>query len=288
MSPFAQAIQRCPLIAFFGLAYAISWVLWAPLWLSALGVAGLPVLPFHHALGSVGPVAAAFVVSYQTAGRDGPRALLAALGAWRGRMKWIGLAVLGPALVLAAAVVVGAWIEGTSVSWEGVGVSKEFPAFSMLGFFVYNVVTFGVGEETGWRGFALPRLQSRHSALVATALLTVGWAAWHLPLFLYRPGYTSMGPGGIAGWLASLFTGAVLLTWLFNASQGSLLVVALFHAAIDVVFTSDVASPVTVTVAGALVTVWGLAVLGLAGPRTLAGRNERISHPMLSTLSAAA
>ena len=277
MSPLVRAVQRHPLVAFFALAYAISWALWTPLWLPALGGPSLTSLPFHHALGAVGPIGAAVAIAALVDGRRGVRALVSSLGAWRGRLRWVAVAVLGPALVLVLAVMLVAQIGGTPVSWDGVGVSREFPAFSAIGFFAYNVITFGIGEETGWRGFALPRLQIRHSALVATALLTLGWAAWHIPLFLYRPGYTSMGLGGTVGWLASLFTGAVLLTWLFNASRGSLLVVSLFHAAIDIVFTSDVASPMTVTAAGALVTVWGLAVLALAGPRTLARNQAQVT-----------
>jgi hypothetical protein len=103
----------------------------------------------------------------------------------------------------------------------------------------------------------------RHSGVVATVLLRRGWAGWHIPLFLYRPGYASMNAAGIAGWLTSLLTGAILLTWLFNRSHGSVLVVALFHAAVDVVFASDVTSPVVVMLAGVLITLWGLAVLAV-------------------------
>jgi hypothetical protein len=79
-----------------------------------------------------------------------------------------------------------------------------------------------------------------------------------------------MGPAAAAGWLLSLLTGAVLLTWLYNASRGSVLVVALFHATVDVAFTSDVASPLVVNATGALVTLWGIAVLAAVGPRHLA------------------
>jgi membrane protease YdiL (CAAX protease family) len=90
------------------------------------------------------------------------------------------------------------------------------------------------GEEVGWRRFALARLQTRHTASVSSLLLTLGWALWHTPLFAYRPGYASMDAMGVAGWFFSLLT---------DASRGSLLVVALFHAAVDVVFTSDASSP---------------------------------------------
>ncbi len=172
-----------------------------------------------------------------------------------------------------------AWVGdagGVGAVLAGIGRSRELPQLPALGFLAYNVVSFGYGEEAGWRGFALPRLQARHSALTASMLLTVGWALWHVPLFLYRPGYTGMGAAGIAGWLFSLATGAVLLTWLYNGSRGSILVVALFHAAVDVAFTSDVSSPLVVNAAGALITLCGLAVLVATGWRTLSRRGEMV------------
>lgn len=266
--------SRRALAAFFALACAISWLLWAPLWLPALGVRGLPVLPFHHALGAAGPIGAAFLVSAWETGPAGPRDLLARMGLWRGRLAWIAVALLGPFALLALAVLAASVFGGDTPSLAGLGRSREFPQLPALGFLAYNVVTFGYGEEVGWRGFALPRLQTRHSALGATLLLTAGWALWHTPLFLYRPGYTSMGAAGIAGWLFSLLTGAVLLTWLWNGSRGSILVVALFHAAVDVAFTSDTASQHVVTAAGALITLWGIVVLAAAGPRYLSRRGK--------------
>jgi membrane protease YdiL (CAAX protease family) len=116
---------------------------------------------------------------------------------------------------------------------------------------------------------ALPRLQAKHSALGAATLVALGWALWHVPLFLYRPGYTSMSATGIAGWFVSLLTGSILLTSLYNNSRGSILVVALFHASIDVVFTSDFDSPALVNALGALITVCAAGVVAVTGPRTL-------------------
>jgi hypothetical protein len=110
--------------------------------------------------------------------------------------------------------------------------------------------------------------------LISSLLVTLGWALWHAPLFLYRPGYTGMNAAGIAGWLFSLVTGSVLLTWLYNGSRGSLLMVAIFHAAIDVVFTSESSSPVVVNAAGALITVWGVIVVVVAGPGYLSKRGK--------------
>jgi membrane protease YdiL (CAAX protease family) len=266
--------RRHPLMSYFALACGISWMLWAPLWLPRLGIDRLPRVPFQHALGALGPIAAAFIVSAAGSGMAGPADLLRRMGLWRGRLGWVAVALLAPFGLLALAALGTSIVSDTRLSLEGLGRSREFPQFSPIGFVSYNLVTFGYGEEVGWRGFALPRLQARHSALVASLLLTVGWAIWHAPLFLYRPEYVSMGVSGVAGWLVSLMTGAILLTWLYNESKGSLLVVALFHATVDVAFTSDISSSSVVNAAGALITIGGILVIVLAGPRYLSRRGK--------------
>ncbi|MEO7425679.1 MAG: CPBP family intramembrane glutamic endopeptidase [Fibrobacteria bacterium] len=266
---------------FFLLAYGVSWILWAPLWLPAFDVHGLPVLPYHHALGALGPITAAFLVSAKESGRAGPADLLQRMGLWRGRLLWVAIGLATPLVLLAIAVGVASIFGGEAGKIpDGAASSREFPQFPALGFLAYNIISFGYGEEVGWRGFALPRLQTRHSALVASLLLTVGWAIWHVPLFLYRPGYTGMGAAGIAGWFFSLLTGSVLLTWLYNSSRGSLLVVALFHATVDVAFTSGFSSPFAVNAAGAVITLWGCIVLiGMRSLPPLPFRRSLASPP---------
>jgi uncharacterized protein len=270
-------MRRFPVTSYFVLAYSISWLLWAPLWLPAIGVHGLPKLPYHHALGAWGPLIAALLVSRVELGPAGPADLLQRMVLWRGQLAWVAIALLGPLALFALAVLGASLLTGGAASFEGFGRAREFPESSPLGFLFYNIVSFGYGEEVGWRGFVLPRLQAKHSALVSTLLLSIGWALWHAPLFFYRPGYTSMGVAGIVGWVFSLVTGAVLLTWLYNSSRGSLLAVALFHAAIDVVFTSEGASSVVVNAVGALVTLWGIGVLIVGGPAFLS-KHGKVVH----------
>ena len=102
--------RRHPLTTFFALACGISWLLWAPLWLPAFGVHGLPALPFHHALGALGPICAAFLVSAAQQGLAGPADLLRRMGLWRGRLAWPIVALLAPyALLLLAVAGVSLW-----------------------------------------------------------------------------------------------------------------------------------------------------------------------------------
>lgn len=262
---------------FVVLAYGISWLIWAPLWLPAFGIVGLPVLPFHHALGAYGPFLAAFAVVLRTEGRSHALDLLRRLCSPGPSVLAVLLAFLGPVGLVAVGMLV-AVLSGQQVDMQAIGRSPEFPAFSLLAFFLYNLLSFGIGEETGWRGYLLPRLQARWSALTATTMVAVVWAGWHAPLFLYRPGYVAMELGGAAGWLLSLATGAVLTTALFNASRGSVLVAAIFHAAVDVAFTGATSSPLAVNVAGALITVAGIVVIFVLGPENLS-RSPRTALP---------
>jgi membrane protease YdiL (CAAX protease family) len=95
-------------------------------------------------------------------------------------------------------------------------------------------------EELGWRGFALPRLQQHRNALDASILLGLVWGFWHLPLyFVLGTGQSEMlstgtspafAIGGFIGWTIGL---SVLFTWLFNQTGGSLIVVILFHASVN-------------------------------------------------------
>jgi uncharacterized protein len=248
------------LIAYFLLAYGISWLIWLPLYGEALHITGLPVLPYHHALGGLGPLLASVIVTYRTQGRAGLQRLLQQCLQVK---PWLLLvvALVSPALLYVLAAIIGSVLQHQPIDISGLWIAREFPQMNFVVFVVYNLFFFGFGEEVGWRGFALPRLQQKWHPLVATLVLTLFWACWHIPLFLYRPGYTAMDIAGITGWVMSLLTGSVLLTWMYNNSRGSILVCAIFHSTVDVAFTADVPYPQMIGYMGMLITVWGLIVV---------------------------
>jgi membrane protease YdiL (CAAX protease family) len=261
------------LVVFFALAYGISWVIWLPLYLPRFGINFLPVLPFRHAIGALGPLLAAFILIYKEQGTKGMRNLTHAMFTVSSPVLFI-IALAGPFLLLFLAAVINYLLTGIFLSLNAIGKTKEFPAFSFLMYFLYNLVFFGFGEETGWKGYALPRLQTRFSAFTSSIAFTFFWAMWHLPLFLYRPGYMSMDIAGIAGWFFSLLSGSILLTWFFNASRGSILICAVFHATIDIVFVSDFTEKNIVNYLGMLITLWGIATI----PLLLKTNKERVQE----------
>ncbi len=256
------------LVVFVALAYAVSWIAWAPLWLEKLGALDILPSPYWHLAGGFGPLIAAVLVSARD--RDALARLVTRVVRVRGHARWIVGAALGP-LALGVGALAVIQLVGGNVDWFALGSGAEFPLLALPIYWLANVICYGFGEEVGWRGFLLPHLQVRRSALTAALIVSAIWAGWHLPLFLFSPGMSSMGLGGMIGWAISILTGSVIMTWLFNASGGSVLAVALFHGVLDIVMMSP-AHPMLPTVMGAVLTVTGFVLPRIVGRENLSGR----------------
>lgn len=263
------------LLTYFGLAYVFSWIIWLPLYGGIFGLTNLPALPFNHAIGGLGPLIASFLTTWIFLKKDGLKKLLAKCFQFK-PLIYLAIALFSPFLLAVIAVLMSYFIDKTPIDLSGLLRSKEFPQFNLLTFFIYNLIFFGFGEEVGWRGFALPSLQNKFNALNASLILTVFWALWHIPLFFYRPGYTAMGFAGIMGWVFSLLTGSILLTWLYNSSRASILICAVFHSTIDIAFTADLVGVNVINYMGFLITVWGILTIFIFKPKNLANNNREM------------
>lgn len=259
-------MKRRPLALFFALAFVFSWAAWLPLVAAHAGL--LADAPSElHLLGSLGPAVAALLVS-SIAHPPDVRALLSGMMRWRASPFAWAFAVLGPTLLLAAGLGVTA-VNDARPSLGAALHNAEYPALGPLALAAAQIVFYGFGEEVGWRGFAYPKLKARFGPLWGAALLSIPWAAWHLPLLLRNETYAFMNPALLAGWYVSLLTGSVLTAWLYERSGGSLLVLAVFHGLLDIAMVNEATSPLGLTVTGALVTLWGmLATVALARKRS--------------------
>lgn len=102
----------------------------------------------------------------------------------------------------------------------------QFQSSTSIASFTLPLLSYAILEEIGWRGYVLPLFQRNWNAFQSTVILSVIWAIWHLPFFFYRFDFSA----GIAvGFFFGLFTGALLLTGIYNGSKGSLLPVMVFH-----------------------------------------------------------
>ena len=213
-------------LKYFVLAFAFTWAFWVPAALEARGlISSLPVPATF--LGALGPLLAAVVVTAQEGGRAGLHSLLSRVVRWRVAPIWYGVAILGPLLITLGAISLHVLLGGQPPSL-GLLIGT-LPTLLIV--VVYMMLTVALGEEVGWRGYALPALQARYSALLATLILGVLWALWHLPVFFNPDTLYSNLPFVL--FLAYIIPFAVLITWVFNSAGGSVLMAIFFHAVLN-------------------------------------------------------
>ena len=220
------ATTRAFPLKYFALAFAFTWTLWVPAALEARG--SIPALPVPATfLGVFGPLVAAVVVTAQEDGRAGLRSLLGRVVRWRVAPMWYAVAILGPLVLQLGAIGLHVALGGRPPGFGS--LVGALPTLLLVS--VYMAFTVALGEEVGWRGYALPALQARHNALIASLILGVMWALWHLPVFFNPDTLYSNLPFGL--WVAYAVPLAVVITWLFNSAGGSALLAILFHAGLN-------------------------------------------------------
>lgn len=236
VSPRSGFLKRHPLVAYFVSAFIISWLIWG-----ILGVA--PAQGWLDAqfqpdvvlgLGAFGPMLAALIVTGASGGAPALRELVGRILRWRVGIKWFLIALLGMPALFGIAVV---FLRISGGRWPDVSQHLAYPALGWVGAWLLFVL-LALGEEVGWRGFALPGLQKNRSALSATLILGVFWAIWHIPVFFFHPGLGQISETGAVGpifWVIGILTQAVLYTWLYNSARGSILMVILLHAGLNTV-----------------------------------------------------
>jgi uncharacterized protein len=270
-------VRRHPLITFFVLAYALSWLIESPLvFLRDTVTAGDPPGLFLVILASNVPSVLAIVLTATVLGRGSLRKLLGRLLIWRVNPLWYLMVVLGPVVLVGGVVGLNALMGGPALS---LGV----PLLGAAIFLAFSIFPgSALGEEIGWRGYVLPRLQTRMSALSASLILAPIWGLWHLPLWL--TGKPTSTPTFYAAFFASVIAFSVILTWVYNSTRGSLLMVVLLHATANLPVTlaiDELGSRATVPV----LLYWGLLVVAaivvviVAGPKHLSRKHRKQEEP---------
>ena len=225
--------------AFFVLAYVLTWVLLAPFFYLLSSGLHEPfpwwfwvLVPFAF-IGGSGPSVAALIITARTQGREGLRRLLASLAAWRVPVPWYLFALGLPPAATALSVLIADGGLGTLRHFNAAAALQGLP-------FAYAVaLPFGpLGEELGWRGYALPRLVDRFDVWKATLLLGLLWTFWHVPMMLFWPGasiptFLEPSPFSVAVYLGQIMSGTALLTLLFLRTRGSVLLAVLGHLGLN-------------------------------------------------------
>jgi len=235
--------KLCSLVVFFALAFGLSWAVWVP---AALASYDLIAFQMNATLGSLlgafGPCFAAVITTAIYDGRAGFSMLFKRLLTWRVGLQWYLFVLFWPAVLSLMKTGIAVALGSAMPDFSQPLLVRSYPlppellntvpfvVFLPFVFLQQMLVGSAMGEEPGWRGYALPRMQARTSSLGASLLLGFLWSVWHLPFWLTKG---NPAQETFLGWSAlGLVATTVLFTWVYNHTRGSLLLALLFHASI--------------------------------------------------------
>ena len=207
-------LRRYPVVSFVILVFVLP----SPILL--LRFVDLPFEPILIYASWTPNIAAFIVLGLILREKGGIRRLISGWGKWRVEIQWY--------LVAISPLFIAFLIAGVNMALGGTTTGGKQPAgMSLLTYLILALITGATGEELGWRGFLLPRLQERFTGLIASLIVGVIWALWHLPLWLL-PGY---GWDSVPYWAFALATisFSVIYTFVVNKTDGSLLMASIIH-----------------------------------------------------------
>ncbi|MEP7174158.1 MAG: type II CAAX endopeptidase family protein [Aestuariivirga sp.] len=204
----AAVLRKYPIAAFFTLTLAVTWLAFIPYYYSTDSI---PWFTF-------GPMVAGITMAAVTGGFAQVKSLLAATFRWKVNPIWYVAAIGLPFASQYLSVLLNPLFGSAAPAWGNIPpVMEIIPMVALL-----LVFSGPIGEEIGWRGFALPRLLEKYAALSASLIIGAVWAIWHLPLILVND-FTAY--GALMPVVAS-----IVFTWVFQNSRGSVLLAILMHA----------------------------------------------------------
>jgi len=229
----AKAFEPRNLAFFFLLAFGLSWIPAVLLEIFDLKrpdsitdpAAFLFVL--FGLLGSIGPTLAAFIMTGITEGKPGAKALWKRFWNRNLSFKWLLVTLLFYDALMLVANLVARTIDGVDYPI----VDLPDPIWTIIPVFLSAFIASGMGEEFGWRGYALPRFQAKWNALTSSIVLGLIWASWHIPYFFIQG--AGLYQKNFWDWLPLILLGSVIYTWIFNNTKGSILAAVLLHASFN-------------------------------------------------------
>lgn len=209
------------LYTYFALTYLLSWSIWIP-----LALTGLSNQWFFWLAGFAPTISALGLTAFQ-GGRSGLRRLLRLR--WRTKLIWYAISLLGTPFVILIALGLHVVLGGGGPQYVDsnhlVTSLEQWPLAVIV--FLYIFIFAALGEEIGWRAYALPHLQARFSPFGSGLILGLVWAFWHLPLFWMTGNFHQQLP--VSWFVLQILGSTFLYTWFYNRTDGNLLIAMLFH-----------------------------------------------------------
>jgi len=217
-------IKRYQISLFFLLTFVLSWFPWYA------GIAPEVM--------TMGPSIAAFIIVIILGGKRWFVDFLRPFGRWRVNWRWWVIAIIGPAILYLVGLGVYLLMGGEAPPF--IMIREEINLIPLYLVMVVLMPWNGpVGEEFGWRGYALPKLQNKYGPLIASLVIGTIWGIWHLPSFFAPQGVigaitATVGMVFIVPYTLGTIANSVFMTWLYNKSKASALIAGIvWHAAIN-------------------------------------------------------
>jgi uncharacterized protein len=222
-----EFLKRHSLIFGIFLMFLLTW----PIDLSNAGVLPFQVPFVVYIFLGWGFIFASLIMTWLTLGRQAVITLLQRYLIWRVDWKWYLIALFLIPILSYLAISLNAVFTKTQIDYSSALAYDIFgPSINVVliivPFFLFDAIANG--EEMGWRGYVLPRLQTKYSALTASLILGIIWSFWHLPKFV-----THWDSVTFLWFIVDEIAKAILMTWMYNNTKGSLLLVTLFHASFN-------------------------------------------------------
>ncbi len=261
MGKWRRILEENEILVFLIGTYVISWLIWLPFVIFSQG--------WIKGLGSFGPTISALIITSITKGRLGLKELVAKVLIWKVHIFWYMFSLFSTLVVILLSLGIYRLTGGEVVNTNDPAQWYLIPVI-----FLYVLFFSVAGEELGWRGFLLPRLQKKYNALTASLIIGLIWGFWHLPLFHIKGDFHENIPFLL--FVLQDVALAIILTWLYNNTRGSLLLVHLFHAASNATvgllpilpsMPSDSLMPLYITVT--VLVLVAILIIIIYGPKTL-------------------
>lgn len=225
-------------------------------------------------LGSSAPTISAIIIAYIVDGKKEVKKLLKPILIFKVNLKWY---VAAFAVTFLSTVI--------SISYLSLN-SIDVPVINLLGVIPMLIMTFVMGplvEETGWTGFALPKLQSRFNALSSNIVLGILWGVWHLPLW-FLPGSAQ---SSMSFWLFLVIVVAlrIIMGWAYNNTKGSIFIAILFHFFFNLgnqIGVELLGLPMNhfLYLAGVILVFYAVCIVIVSGPENLSRKHKKITSTM--------
>jgi len=250
--------KKRKIITFILISYAISWIIWLPNVISHYFQVSWIHSNWLHFFGGFGPFFGAIFTTLIYDKRRGIKKYFLTRFIKGLKIKWIMVGLLMPIFIFFVAYIIIGTFFGAWTNLSLIGINSKIPINNIFLIWLLWCLFYGIGEESGWRGFFLPELTKKYNTRTATLYTAFVWAFWHMPLFFYDKDFMAMGLVGLIGWAVGLIFGSLLLGWLTKQSRWNLWPCIFWHATFNLFATSDKISPLYPAIMTMMIVIAGL------------------------------